>query len=115
MVGRWGMSNAIGPVAVIPSEAEAPLLPGAAGTSELTQEKVDEEVRRLVDEAYAAVTQLLTENRDKPRLAERRAARARDARRGRRLQAAGVEPAVEPEAPERPPEVVVPGIEASAT
>ena len=30
MVGRWGMSRAIGPIAVLPSEAQSPLLPGAA-------------------------------------------------------------------------------------
>ena len=28
MVGRWGMSEALGPVAVLPSEAEGPYLPG---------------------------------------------------------------------------------------
>ena len=32
MVGRWGMSGAIGPVAVLPAEANGPYLPGANGT-----------------------------------------------------------------------------------
>ena len=36
MVGRWGMSPAIGPVAVLPSEGDGPLLPGVSETSELT-------------------------------------------------------------------------------
>ena len=31
MVGRWGMSPAIGPIAVIPSDAQGPLLPGRLG------------------------------------------------------------------------------------
>ena len=31
MVGRWGMSDAIGPVAVIPRDGQGPLLPGASG------------------------------------------------------------------------------------
>ena len=30
MVGRWGMSDAIGPVAVIPRDGQGPLLPGAS-------------------------------------------------------------------------------------
>ena len=33
MVGRWGMSPAIGPVAVIPRDGAGPLLPGAAEVS----------------------------------------------------------------------------------
>jgi cell division protease FtsH len=65
MVGRWGMSRAIGPVAVIPSEAQNPLLPGAAEVSEDTRRLVDDEVRRIVEEAHVAVTQLLTEHRDR--------------------------------------------------
>jgi cell division protease FtsH len=65
MVGRWGMSAAIGPVAVLPDEARGPLLPGVAETSQETQRLVDEEVRRLVDDAHQAVTRLLEEHRDK--------------------------------------------------
>ncbi len=63
MVGRWGMSEAIGPVAVIHSEADGPLLPGAAETSAETQRLVDAEVRRIVDEAHAVVRRLLIDNR----------------------------------------------------
>ena len=37
MVGRWGMSEAIGPIAVLPSEARGPLLPGTAEVSAETQ------------------------------------------------------------------------------
>jgi cell division protease FtsH len=65
MVGRWGMSKAIGPVAVIPSDGQGPLLPGASEVSETTQRLIDEEVRRIVDGAHAEVTRLLTANRDK--------------------------------------------------
>src|SRR5215217_3606622 len=49
MVGRWGMSDAIGPIAVLPSEANGPLLPGASEVSEETQRVLDSEVRRIVD------------------------------------------------------------------
>jgi cell division protease FtsH len=65
MVGRWGMSPAVGPVAVIPREGANPLLPGAEVPSPQTQELVDQEVRRIVDEAYDEVLTLLRENRDK--------------------------------------------------
>ena len=64
MVGRWGMSRAIGPIAVLPSEGQNMLLPGAAQTSEATQQLVDEEVRRIVDDAHAAAAKLLAEHRD---------------------------------------------------
>jgi cell division protease FtsH len=64
MVGRWGMSKAIGPVAVLPSEAQGPLLPGSAETSESTQRLIDDEVRRMVEEAHEDVLALLTEHRE---------------------------------------------------
>jgi cell division protease FtsH len=65
MVGRWGMSREIGPVAVIPSDAQGPLLPGSSEVSESTRKLIDDEVRRIVDEAHAAVTRLLSEHRDR--------------------------------------------------
>jgi cell division protease FtsH len=63
MVGRWGMSRAIGPIAVIPQDGYGPLLPGAAETSESTQRLVDEEVRRIVESAHSEVSTLLREHR----------------------------------------------------
>jgi cell division protease FtsH len=64
MVGRWGMSAAIGPVAVLASDGHGPLLTGASETSEATQQLVDTEVRRIIETAHAEVTSLLTEHRD---------------------------------------------------
>ncbi len=64
MVGRWGMSEAIGPIAVLPADGEGPFLPGVSETSESTQRLVDEEVRRLVESAHEEVTRLLVEHRD---------------------------------------------------
>jgi cell division protease FtsH len=66
MVGRWGMSQAIGPLAVIPTDGRGPLLPGVSEVSQHTQKLIDEEVRRIVDGAHEQVTALLTQNR--PRL-----------------------------------------------
>jgi cell division protease FtsH len=64
MVGRWGMSDAVGPIAVLPSDGQSVLLPGASETSAETQRLVDEEVRRLVDHAHDEVTRMLTDHRD---------------------------------------------------
>jgi cell division protease FtsH len=63
MVGRWGMSPTVGPIAVISDEAQGPFLPGASETSEHTQRTVDEEVHRLVEAAHQEVTQLLEQHR----------------------------------------------------
>jgi cell division protease FtsH len=65
MVGRWGMSDKIGPIAVIPSDASGPLLPGVSEVSQATQQTIDDEVRRIVEEAHAEVTRLLNEHREK--------------------------------------------------
>jgi cell division protease FtsH len=65
MVGRWGMSDAIGPIAVLPRDGAGPFLPGVAEVSPETQKLVDEEVRRVVEEAHREVIALLQENRDK--------------------------------------------------
>jgi cell division protease FtsH len=64
MVGRWGMSEALGPIAVLPADGQGPFLPGASETSEATQRLLDEEVHRLVDGAHDEVTRLVTEHRD---------------------------------------------------
>jgi cell division protease FtsH len=66
MVGRWGMSERVGPVAVIPRDGAGPFLPGVPEVSPETQKLVDEEVRRLVSESHEQVLTLLRENR--PRL-----------------------------------------------
>jgi cell division protease FtsH len=65
MVGRWGMSQAIGPIAVLPRDGVGPLLPGAAESSPDTQKLVDDEVRRIVEEAHREVVALIQANRDK--------------------------------------------------
>jgi cell division protease FtsH len=64
MVGRWGMSDAIGLVAVLPADGLGPLLPGASETGQATQQLVDEEVRGLIDAAHRNVTDLLAAHRE---------------------------------------------------
>jgi cell division protease FtsH len=65
MVGRWGMSPVVGPVSVMAMDSRGTFLPGAAAPSEQTQQLVDQEVRRIVDEAYEEVLALLREHRSK--------------------------------------------------
>ncbi len=63
MVGRWGMSDALGPISVIPRDGSGPFFPGAAEVSPETQKLLDDEVRRIVGEAHDEVVSLLTDNR----------------------------------------------------
>jgi cell division protease FtsH len=63
MVARWGMSDAIGPLAVADGQQDGFLLPGAPHVSPATQERVDEEVRRIVEQAEDEVADLLERER----------------------------------------------------
>jgi cell division protease FtsH len=65
MVGRWGMSDAIGAVAVTDGRQDGALLPGALPASTATQQLVDEEVRRIVDGAEHDVVLLLERERSR--------------------------------------------------
>jgi cell division protease FtsH len=67
MVGRWGMSEAIGPVSVLPGPDDQPqLFPGGHdGVSEQTRELVDVEVRRILEECEEAALTQLQANRDR--------------------------------------------------
>lgn len=62
MVGRWGMSDAIGPVTVLPPPGqESPF--GLDGVAPGTKELIDSEVRKIVDECYAEALSLLRSHR----------------------------------------------------
>jgi cell division protease FtsH len=61
MVGRWGMSDRVGPLSVLPAEGD----PRMAGVSDGLLDTVDEEVRRITDECYAEARRLVTVHRDK--------------------------------------------------
>jgi cell division protease FtsH len=65
MVGRWGMSDAIGPVSILPAPGQEQIvLPGSADAlSEATRNLVESETRRIVDECYARALEKLRENR----------------------------------------------------
>ncbi len=65
MVERWGMSEKVGFLTVAPQDGQSPLLPGADPVSQATQELIDAEVRRIVDDEMEATGQLLADNRDR--------------------------------------------------
>jgi cell division protease FtsH len=61
MVGRWGMSEAIGPMSVLPPDSEGPLAHGAVAES--TRQLIDTEARRVVEECYEHALRRLREHR----------------------------------------------------
>ncbi len=68
MVTRYGMSDALGPMVYGENEGEVFLgrsVTTHKNVSEATMQKVDAEIRRIIDEQYALARRLLDENRDK--------------------------------------------------
>jgi cell division protease FtsH len=65
MVGRWGMSEAIGPLTVLPGPADQLGFFGESpmAASPETRALVDSEVRRIVEECYAEALRLLQGHR----------------------------------------------------
>jgi cell division protease FtsH len=67
MVTRWGLSDALGTVAYGENQEEVFLGYSVArqqNISEATVEKIDAEIRRLVDDGYQEAKRILTEKRD---------------------------------------------------
>ncbi|MEN6629001.1 MAG: ATP-dependent zinc metalloprotease FtsH [Sulfuricella sp.] len=68
MVTQWGMSDALGPMVYGENEGEVFLgrsVTTHKNVSEATMQKVDAEIRRIVDAQYALARHLIEENRDK--------------------------------------------------
>jgi cell division protease FtsH len=66
MVGRWGMSPKVGPIAVLPADGSQQSFFGDSnGPSQATRQLVDDEVRRIVDECYAEAVRVLRDNRER--------------------------------------------------
>ena len=64
MVGRWGMSPAIGPVSVLPPPGqESPLR--LDGVAPATRELVDTEARKIIEECYEQALTTLRGSRDR--------------------------------------------------
>ncbi len=68
MVTRYGMTDALGPMVYAENEGEVFLGRSVTKTtnmSEQTMRKVDDEVRRIIDQQYALARTLIEENKDK--------------------------------------------------
>ncbi|ENO16135.1 ATP-dependent zinc metalloprotease FtsH [Marinobacter nanhaiticus D15-8W] len=69
MVTRWGLSEKLGPLQY-DTDSEEPFLGRSAGQSHTvyspeTAQRIDEEVRSIIDDCYETARRLLVENRDK--------------------------------------------------
>ncbi len=68
MVTRYGMTDALGPMVYAENEGEVFLGRSVTKTtnmSEQTMQKVDSEVRRIIDQQYALARKLIEDNQDK--------------------------------------------------
>ena len=71
MVTQWGMSPTLGPMVYGDNDGEMFLgrsMGSSKSVSEATMQKVDVEIRRIIDEQYAIARKILEENRDKVEL-----------------------------------------------
>ena len=60
MVGKWGMSEKVGPMTVLIDDAD----PRTIGISDVTLRTVDEEVRRIIAECQEQAVRMLEDHRD---------------------------------------------------
>ena len=68
MVTRYGMSNELGPMVYAENEGEIFLgrsITKTTNVSEATMQKVDQEIRRIIDEQYNLARKLIEDNADK--------------------------------------------------
>ena len=71
MVTRYGMSDLLGPMVYAENEGEVFLgrsITKTTNVSEETMRKVDQEIRRIIDEQYALARKLIEDNSDKMHL-----------------------------------------------
>ena len=72
MVGRWGMSEEVGPLTVLPPPGQEQTIFDGSGPSAVTRELVDAEARRIIEGCYADALDILRKHRDNlDRLAHR--------------------------------------------
>ena len=68
MVTQWGMSDAMGPMVYGENEGEVFLgrsITTHKNVSEVTMQKVDSEIRKIIDQQFALAKKLILDNRDK--------------------------------------------------
>ena len=68
MVTEWGMTNELGPMVYSENEGEVFLgrsVTNQKNVSEATMQKVDSEIRKIIDEQYTIARNLIEDNKDK--------------------------------------------------
>ena len=68
MVTRYGMTDALGPMVYAENEGEVFLGRSVTKTTNMSEEtmrKVDQQIRRIIDDQYGVARRLIEENKDK--------------------------------------------------
>ncbi|WP_431965250.1 ATP-dependent zinc metalloprotease FtsH [Actinacidiphila sp. bgisy160] len=87
MVGRWGMSEKVGPLSAIPADSQQPYGLSAAPA---TLDVIDAEMRRIVDECYGTACRLLSRHREQLDALAERLLEAETLEEGEAYEAAGI-------------------------
>ncbi|MFE2541508.1 ATP-dependent zinc metalloprotease FtsH [Actinacidiphila glaucinigra] len=87
MVGRWGMSEKVGPLSAIPADSQQPYGLSAAPA---TLDVIDAEMRRIVDECYGTACRLLGRHREQLDALAERLLEAETLEEGEAYEAAGI-------------------------
>jgi cell division protease FtsH len=107
MVGRWGMSEKVGLMTVLPDpRREQPLGFGGDGTSPATQELIETEARRILDQGHDQALATLRANRHRLDALVETLLRTETLDTADAYRAAGVPYPAEPELPAQTPDVV---------
>jgi cell division protease FtsH len=107
MVGRWGMSEKVGMMSVLPDpRREQPLSLSGDGTSPATRELVETEARRILDGGYDQALEALRANRHRLDALVEALLRAETLDAADAYRAAGVPYPTEPELPAQAPDAV---------
>jgi cell division protease FtsH len=107
MVGRWGMSEKVGMMTVLPDpRREQPLSLGGDGTSPATRELVETEARRILDQGYEQALETLRANRHRLDALVEALLRVETLDAAEAYRAAGVPMPATPDLPDQAPDVV---------
>jgi cell division protease FtsH len=107
MVGRWGMSEKVGLMTVLPDpRREQPLGFGGDGTSPATQELIETEARHILDQGHDQALATLRANRHRLDALVETLLRTETLDTADAYRAAGVPYPAEPELPAQTPDVV---------
>jgi cell division protease FtsH len=107
MVGRWGMSEKVGLMTVLPDpRREQPLGFGGDGTSPATQELIETEARHILDQGHDQALATLRANRHRLDALVETLLRTETLDTADAYRAAGVPYPAEPELPAQAPDVV---------